>query len=56
MLFGNDEGRTPRPISEELSKLIPAAVKPSSIGKPSTALTPAKAAVKAFLAKHTPKG
>lgn len=52
VLFGNDEAH-PRPISEELSKLIPGCETVID-WKAEPALTPAKAAVKAFLAKHTP--
>jgi pimeloyl-ACP methyl ester carboxylesterase len=52
VLAGNDEAH-PWPISEELSKLIPGCEFVKE-WKTEPALTPAKAAVKAFLAKHTP--
>jgi pimeloyl-ACP methyl ester carboxylesterase len=52
VLAGNDEAH-PGPISEELTELIPGcAFVPEWKTEP--ALTPAKATVKAFLAKHTP--
>jgi pimeloyl-ACP methyl ester carboxylesterase len=53
VLAGNDEAH-PWPISEELSKLIPGCELVKE-WKAEPALTPAKAAVKAFLAKHTPR-
>ena len=53
VLAGNDEAH-PWPISEELSKLIPGCelVKEWKSG---AALEAAKATVKTFLARHTPK-
>ena len=52
VLAGNDEAH-PWPISEELSKLIPGCELVKE-WKTEPALTPAKAKVKEFLAKHTP--
>src|SRR5579864_4104118 len=52
ILAGHDEAH-PWPISEELSKLIPGCELVVE-WKAEPHLTPAKAAVKAFLAKHTP--
>jgi pimeloyl-ACP methyl ester carboxylesterase len=52
VLAGNDEAH-PWPISEELSKLLPN-VEFVAEWKSEPALTPAKAKVKEFLAKHTP--
>lgn len=52
ILAGNDEAH-PWPISEELSQLIPGCELVKE-WKTEPALTPAKAKVKAFLAKHTP--
>ena len=52
VLAGNDEAH-PWPISEELSKLLPN-VELVKEWKAEPHLTPAKAKVKEFLAKHTP--
>jgi pimeloyl-ACP methyl ester carboxylesterase len=52
ILAGNDEAH-PWPISEELSQLLPNCEFVAE-WKAEPALTPAKATVKAFLAKHTP--
>ena len=52
VLAGNDEAH-PWAISEELSKLIPGCEFVAE-WKTEPSLTPAKATVKAFLAKHTP--
>jgi len=52
LLAGNDEAH-PRPISDELSKLLPN-VQYVTEWKEGTALETAKARVKEFLAKHTP--
>src|SRR3981189_2881566 len=52
VLAGNDEAH-PWPISEELSKLIPSCELVKE-WKAEPALTPAKAKIKEFLAKHTP--
>jgi pimeloyl-ACP methyl ester carboxylesterase len=52
VLAGNDDAH-PWAISEELSKLLPN-VEFVAEWKTEPALTPAKAKVKAFLAKHTP--
>ena len=52
VLAGNDEAH-PYPISEELSQLIPNCEFVKE-WKTEPALTPAKAKVKEFLAKHTP--
>jgi len=53
VLAGNDEAH-PYPISEELSKLIPGCEFVKE-WKTEPALTAAKARVKEFLAKHTPR-
>ncbi|HEV2335681.1 MAG TPA: alpha/beta hydrolase [Stellaceae bacterium] len=53
VLAGNDEAH-PWPISEELSRLIPGCEFVKE-WKTEPALTAAKASVKAFLAKHTPR-
>ncbi len=53
VLAGNDEAH-PWPISEELSKLIPGCEFVRE-WKTEPALTPAKAKVKEFLARHTPR-
>ena len=52
ILAGNDEAH-PRPISDELAKLLPNAEYITE-WKEGAALEKAKAAVKQFLAKHTP--
>ena len=52
VLAGNDEAH-PWPISEEVAKLIPGCEFVAE-WKTEPALTPAKARVKEFLAKHTP--
>ena len=52
MLAGNDEAH-PYPISEELSRLLPNCEFVKE-WKTEPALTPAKAKVKGFLARHTP--
>ena len=53
LLAGNDEAH-PRPISDELSKLLPNLDGYLTEWKEGAALETAKARVKAFLAKHTP--
>jgi len=53
VLAGNDEAH-PWPISEELSQLIPGCELVKE-WKTEPALTAAKAKVKEFLAKHTPR-
>jgi pimeloyl-ACP methyl ester carboxylesterase len=53
LLAGNDEAH-PRPISDELSKLLPN-VEYITEWKEGPALASAKERVKAFLAKHTPR-
>jgi pimeloyl-ACP methyl ester carboxylesterase len=53
VLAGNDDAH-PWPISEELSKLLPNCEFVKE-WKTEPALTPAKAKVKEFLAKHTPR-
>jgi hypothetical protein len=53
LLAGNDEAH-PRPISDELSKLLPN-VEYITEWKEGPALEAAKAKVKEFLGKHTPR-
>ncbi|HET7340019.1 MAG TPA: hypothetical protein VFL90_01050 [Methylomirabilota bacterium] len=53
VLAGNDEAH-PRPISEELSRLLPNCEYIVE-WKTGDALTSARARVKEFLAKHTPR-
>ena len=53
LLAGNDDAH-PRPISDELSKLLPNLDGYLTEWKEGAPLEAAKARVKAFLAKHTP--
>jgi pimeloyl-ACP methyl ester carboxylesterase len=55
ILAGNDEAH-PRPISDELSKLLPNAEEYITEWKSGEALESARKRVNAFLAKHTPAG